>query len=250
MHHLHRGSKDGATNVGAGLEERSGEAVGPRADPAGGRDEAALVLLVGDDLSKLGLDVLGVGGLSTKTAEGKTSLLNGTTLDEETRGVGEEEETDGEDDTPGELDTNGNAVSAAAWVVLGSVVDAGSDQDTEGNGELVTRHESTADLAGGDLGHVEDDDGRFETYTDTGDETTGNDEAKTGGGDLEDDTDDVDDATKDDGKTTTDNFSGVTSDEGTEEGSYEVFESVLQKCDGAFKSGVVPAERMETIKEV
>lgn len=146
LHHLKRGTEDGAAQVGLLVPERTLEAVGPARDPARRWDDRALVLLVGNDLSELSLDVFGVLGLTTKAGEGSTSLLDAPTLDKVTWGVWEEEETTSEDQTPGELDTDGNAVSASVGAVLSSVGDASSEKQTDGDGELVTSDEGTTDL--------------------------------------------------------------------------------------------------------
>jgi hypothetical protein len=143
--------------------------------------------------------------------------LDITTLDEVTRRVGEEEETTTENNTEDELDGDGNAVRASVGDIFGTVVDARGQQETNGDAELVTRNESTSDLARANLGHVQNDNGRFETDTETGDETTSNDQTKTVRGDLKNDTDNVDSATDDDSPTTTDGVGDITGDDSTEE---------------------------------
>ena len=145
--------------------------------------------------------------------------LDVTALDEVTRRVGEEEETTTENDTEDELDTDGDTVRSSAVDVLGAVVDASSQQETNGDTELVARNESTSDLAGADLRHVQNDNGRLETDTETGNETTSDNQTKTVGGDLENNTDNVDGATDDDGPATTDGVSDITGDDSTEEGT-------------------------------
>jgi hypothetical protein len=73
-----------------------------------------------------------------------------------------------------------------------------------------------------DLGHVQNDDGGFETNTDTSNQTTSDNSAK-GGTDfrtsehLNDHTDEVDDAATDDGPFATDEICHITSDDGAEE---------------------------------
>jgi hypothetical protein len=219
LHHLQRGTENGLAQVAALLPERTLEAVGPTRNPASGGDHGALVLLIGDDLGKFGLDVVRVTGLATESGQSVAGSFNVTTLDEVTRRVGEEEETTTENDTEDELDGDGNAVRASVGDVLGTVVDARGQQETNGNAELVTGNESTSDLARADLRHVENDNGRFETDTETGDETTSNNQTKTVRGDLENDTDDVDSATNDDSPTTTDSVGNITGDDSTEEGT-------------------------------
>lgn len=148
LHHLQRSTEDGSAQVGLLLPEAALEAVGPAADPGGGGDEGALVLLVGDNLSKLVLDVDGVHRLATDTGKGIGSLFDTAALDEVTGGVGQEEETTTKDQSPGELNGDRDAVLASVTTVLGSVADNGGKHDTEGDTELVTSDESTTDLAG------------------------------------------------------------------------------------------------------
>jgi hypothetical protein len=217
LHHLQRGTEDGLAQVAALLPERTLEAVGPTRNPTSGGDHRTLVLLVGDDLGKLGLDVVRVTGLATESGQCVAGSLDITTLDEVTRRVGEEEETTTENNTEDELDGDGNAVRASVGDIFGTVVDARGQQETNGDAELVTRNESTSDLARANLGHVQNDNGRFETDTETGDETTSNDQTKTVRGDLKNDTDNVDSATDDDSPTTTDGVGDITGDDSTEE---------------------------------
>jgi hypothetical protein len=188
LHHLHGGTEDGLAQVGVGLPDGAAEAVGPALCPAAGRDDGALVFLVGNDLGKLSLDVLAVGGLTTQLGERGASLFDATALDEVSRGVGKACDTDGEDDTPGELDADGNAVLAAVTTVLDSVVDASGNEETEGDGELVTSNEGATDFLGANLRHVQNDNGGLETDTNTGDETTSNDQTETSRSGLENDT--------------------------------------------------------------
>jgi len=217
LHHLKRGTENGLAEVGVGLEERTLEAVGPTADPAGGWNQGALVLLVGNNLGKLGLDVLRVGWLTTQAAKSITSLLNATTLDEVTWGVWKEEKTDTKNKTEDELDTDWDTVRASVRAVLGGVVDARSEEETDGNAELVSRDEGTTNLAWADLRHVKNDNGRLETDTETSDKTTSDNETETVGSDLKNNTDDVDQATDTDSVLATKDFGDITGDEGTEE---------------------------------
>ena len=60
LHHLHRSTEDSSAEVRLAIPEAALEAVGPAADKGCRRDDLALVLLVGDDLGDLRLDVLGV----------------------------------------------------------------------------------------------------------------------------------------------------------------------------------------------
>jgi hypothetical protein len=192
LHHLEGGTEDGLAEVRVGLEERSLEAVGPASDPATGGGQLALVLLVGNDLGKLVLDhgavrggIVASGVNTTYLHQSGPGLLGLTALDEVTRGVGQAGDTATKDETPGKLDTNGNAVLARVGTILDSVVDAGSEEETDGDAELVTRHKRTTDLLGADLGHVENDNGGLETDTNTGDDTTSDKEVTTASSNLE-----------------------------------------------------------------
>ena len=180
MHHLQGGTEDGLAQVGVGLEDRAIEAVHPAIEPAACWDERALVFFVGNDLSKFGFDVFGVcvAGHGAGREPG-TRLLNTASLDEETRGVWEEEQTTTKDQAPGELDADRNAVGAGVCAVLDGVVDDGSQHDTNGDAELIAGDESAADFAWADLRHVQDDNGGLETDAKTSDQTTSNDQAKT-----------------------------------------------------------------------
>lgn len=147
LHHLKRGTKDSLAEVGVGLPERTLEAVGPGAEPGGGGDKLTLVLLVGDNLSKLDLDVLRVGVLTTETGQRVGGSSEVTLLDEVAGRVGKEEQTTGEDDSPDELNGDGNAVSTGIRPLLSSVDDAGSKHETNGDAELVTSDQGTTNLA-------------------------------------------------------------------------------------------------------
>lgn len=148
LHHLHRSTEDSSAEVRLAIPEAALEAVGPAADKRSRGDDLALVLLVGDDLGDLRLDVLGVLGLASDSGKGVDGVLNAATLDEVSGRVGEEEETTGEDDGPGELETDGDLVGLHAVEVLGSVDDTGSEEETDGDAELVTGDESTTNLLG------------------------------------------------------------------------------------------------------
>lgn len=154
LHHLERSTKNGLAQVGVGLENGAAEAVGPALVPATSRNNGALVLLVGNNLRKLGLDVLAVGGLATQSGEGVASLLDLATLDEVSGGVGKEHQTATKDETPGKLNGNGDAVLASVATVSDCVVDAGGDEETQSDGKLVASNEGTADFLWANLRHV------------------------------------------------------------------------------------------------
>jgi len=128
--------------------------------------------VVGNDLSKLVLNEFRVDSLATNAGECLGGLVELSLLDEETGGVGEEEETNTKDDSPKKLDSDRDTVRARVAAALGGVNDAVGEQDTDGDAELVATDDSTTDLLGGDLGHVENDDAGNETDTKTSNETT------------------------------------------------------------------------------
>lgn len=164
LHHLERSSQDCAADVGRAIPERAGEAVKPRAPVAGVGDDGALIFGIGDDFSQFGLDVFRVGGLATETGEDSTSLnskldiekkrteeipylFDVSVLDVETRGIRQEEHADTEDQTPGKLNSDGNSVRASVGTVFGGVGDAGSQEETDRDAELVARDDGTSDLS-------------------------------------------------------------------------------------------------------
>jgi len=97
------------------------------------------------------------------------------------------------------------------------------------------------------FGHVKNDDGRFETNTKTSNETTGNKETETAGGNLQDDTNDVNDTTNDDSVTTTNDFSQVTCNKRTKELSKNVRSSLLYVDSDILHT--VPADKIETMRD-
>lgn len=148
LHHLHRSTEDSSAEVRLAIPEAALEAVGPAADERSRGDDLALVLLVGDDLGDLRLDILGVLGLTSDPGKGLDGVFDAATLDKVSGRVGEEEQTTSEDDGPRELEADGDLVGLHAVEVLGSVDDAGSEEETDGDAELVTGDEGTANLLG------------------------------------------------------------------------------------------------------
>ena len=219
LHHLEDYAEDRAADVGGALGDGAVEAVGPALEVGGLGDDLHLVLVVGDDLGELVLDVVGVNWLATDGGKGLGGLLELALLDEETGGLWQEEETGREDDGPQELDGDGDTVGSGIIALLGGVDDAVGKQDTNGDAELVTGHESTADLLGRDLGHVQNDDGGDETDTETSNQTANDHDGKSGGGSLQDGTNGEDTTSEDNGWATTNEVGDVTSSDGTEEGT-------------------------------
>lgn len=237
LHHLKEYTQHSTAGVGRWGADLALEASSPRTEIGGLGQDGHLVLVVGDDLSKFVLDVLGVDRLATDTCESVGSLVKLALLDEETGRVGEQHKTNGKDDGPEELDGDGDTVRASVITVLGRVNNAVGQQDANGDAELVTSNDGTADLARGDLGHVpvgirwgngvesgakvcsQDDNGRDETDTETGNETTANHDIEASGSSLENTTDSEDEAADDDGQTTSNEVGKVTGDDGAEEGT-------------------------------
>lgn len=114
MHHLERGTKDGATEVAAGVSKATLEQLEPGANEAPFGEVSAFVLGIGDDLSEFGFDVVGVLRLTTESGEDSAGFLMLSLLDEVTRRVGEEEETGGQDQAPSKLGRVKNDVKCAA----------------------------------------------------------------------------------------------------------------------------------------
>lgn len=219
LHHLHDYTKKSTAKVGGGAPKTTLEAGGPRTDVAGLRNNGHLVLVVGDDLSELILNVLGIGRLATDASERIGGLVELALLDVETRRFGEESKTSGEDDGPEELDGDRDTVGASVTAVLGGVDNAVGKQDTDGDAELVSSNDGTTDLLGSNLGHVQDDDGGNETDTQTSNEATSDHDTEAGGRSLEDTTNGEDSTSENDSHTATNEISEITSNDGTEEGT-------------------------------
>lgn len=148
LHHLERSAQDGKTQVGVAPPQATLEAVGPRSEPGGVGDKLALVLLVGDNLSKLNLNVLGLAGLATETGERVGGFVQPAALDKVTGRVGQEDQATSQNGTPDELDANGDSVSLGATDAFGAVYDTRGEQQSDGDAELVASDEGATDLAG------------------------------------------------------------------------------------------------------
>jgi hypothetical protein len=148
LHHLKRGTKDGTAQVGLLLPERTSEAVLPASEPASVGDDAALVFLIGNNLSNFGLDVFGVAGLAPESAKSVDGIVDTALLDEVTGGVREEQETSTENNSPDVLNANGDTVRSGVLAVLGTVDDTRGQHETNGNAELVATDESSSDCLG------------------------------------------------------------------------------------------------------
>ncbi|KAI2255605.1 hypothetical protein LOZ10_005651, partial [Ophidiomyces ophidiicola] len=219
LHHLQGDAEDGATQVAGRVGQRAAEAVEPGGKVAVVRHDLQLVLVVGDDLGELLLDVLGVDGLAAEGGEGGLGAVEVVLLDEVAGRLGQQEEADGEDEGPEHLQGDGDAVGAGVGAVLGAVVDARGEQQADGDAELVAGDDGAAHLAGRDLGHVQDDDGGDEADPEAGDEAAGDEQAERGGGGLQAHADDEDGAAGDDGGATAEEVGEVAGDDGAKEGA-------------------------------
>lgn len=175
--------------------------------------------MVGYNFGQLLLDVLGIARLSTDSCEHLNGAIDFALLDEVTGRFGEEQKTGSKDKSPKHLKANGDAIRAGISPVLCAIVDARGKQKTDGDAKLVTGHDRASNLPRSNLGHVQDDDGRNETNTKTGNQTTGNEQSQAGRGGLENDTDDENNASEDDGGPTPDPISKITTEKSTEESS-------------------------------
>lgn len=128
------------------MAETALEAVGPAAEPVGGWDKLSLVLLVGDYLGNLSLDILGVGWLTSKALESLARGFDVSSLDEVSWRVWQEHETASEDDSPSELDSDWDSVGTSVGSVLCSIDHARSEQQTDGNAELISCNQGTTDF--------------------------------------------------------------------------------------------------------
>lgn len=131
------------------------------------------------------------------------------------------------------MNTDRDSVRSSVGPVLGGVNDTGSEEETDGDTELVSRDDGSSDLSGCDFRHVENDDGGNESDSDTRDQSSSNDlkvskkedwstanthETETvGRGGLENVSNAEDSTSRDDGPSSTDPICQITSDEGTEE---------------------------------
>lgn len=173
--------------------------------------------MVGNDLGKLIADVLGIKRLISQSGESDTRLVELALANEESGRLGKESQTAGENQSPSHLKTDRDTVAGAVIAVLGAIIDAAGKKQTDADAELVSGNDGASNLARGDFAHVENDDGRDETHTETGDKSTSDDQAERGGGGLEDHTDDKDHATQDDSELATNPIGQITSGERTEE---------------------------------
>ena len=219
LHHLKRSAKDGAAQVGVGLPEAAAEAVEPGVEVIALRNDLELILVVGNDFGKLLLNILGINRLATETGEHVGSTIELASLDEVTWRLRQEKQANAKDESPEHLNGHRDAVGAGVEAILGAVVHAGCKQNTNGNAELVSGDERATDLARRDLRHVQDDDSRDESDTETSNNTARDKELVVSGSDLKNDSGEEDAASRDDGGAATNEIGAVTSNQSTQEGT-------------------------------
>ena len=214
---MERCAKDGAAQVALLLPQGALEAIGPAGEVAALRYHLQLVFVVRHNLGELRLHEFRVARLAPQTAEHVGSAVDLASLDEVTGRFGQKEETDGEDDGPEHLQPDRDPIRGGRGVVLGAIIDARGEEQADGDAKLISRHNGAADLLRGDLGHVQDDDGRDEADTETGDQTTTYQQFIRGRCRLQRDPDEEDDATDNDRCASTSKVGDVTRHQGTEE---------------------------------
>jgi len=147
LHHLQRGTKDSSSQVRLLVSEATFEAVGPAAEPGSHWDQLSLVLFVGDNLSDLGLNILRFDGLTSESGESRAGSFDVSSLDKVSRRIWQEHKTTTQDKGPSKLNANRDSVGACIGSVFGSVHNARSEKDTDGDAELVTCNQGTSDLS-------------------------------------------------------------------------------------------------------
>lgn len=214
---LPRLNEDTREGTEGNLVVAGAEAVGIRA-----LAEPALLLEIDTDILQLELEFRVVGREGSQAAHGGDRIRVAALLDQVTRRLesnvsqryaGQQDEritnlrepdhTDGEDERPDELDGGGDTPRRVVVTVLGGIVDDVCEQDTNGDGPLVARHDRTTDPLGRALGLVHGDEGRHETDTETGADTTDDEGSPLVAADLEGDTEREDGGRKENTATTT-----------------------------------------------
>ena len=219
MHHLHQDTDSGPTAVAVANEDAALEAVGPATNVACLWDNLLFIFVVSNDFSQFVLNVFRFDGLSTNARQSFGGLLKLSLLDEETWGLGEEEQTSCEDNGPQKLDGNWDTVGSTVIAILGGVHNAIGEKDSDGDTELVSSHKCSTDLLGCDFGHVQNDDGGNEAHTEPSDQTSHNHNSKGSGSSLKDASNSEHKAARDDGRSPTEEVCNITSDNRTKEGT-------------------------------
>lgn len=93
-----------------------------------------LIRMIRLDLAQLRDEPRVVRRQTTDFGQGEGGFLVFVLLDQEARGLGEEDQADADDDGPGELDGNGDAVGPGVVAVACAVVDYGGEEEAlDGN---------------------------------------------------------------------------------------------------------------------
>lgn len=158
-----------------------------------------------------------VGGSRDETSESVGSIFITVTLDQVTRRLGEETHATSEDGSPDELDTSGDAPCRVVSAALSGVVDDGSEEETDGNGPLVARDDGTTDPLGRAFRLVHGDQARDHSDTETGEDTTDDEEGNSLSTHLEGNTEGEDQACRDDTPLAAEEVTHGSSQESTEE---------------------------------
>ena len=127
----------------------------------------------------------------------------------------EPDHTNGEDECPNKLDTRGDTPSRVVIAVLCRIVDDGGEEETDGDRPLVAGDDGAADPLGGALGLVHGDEGGDETDTETGEDTTDDEDREGVAASLHGDTETEDQTCDEDTATTTEHIR----ERGTEKGT-------------------------------
>ena len=98
---------------------------------------------------------------------------------------------------------------------LGTLVDTGGKQETDGDGPLVAGDDGPTDPLGGTLGLVHGDEGRDETDAETGEDTADDEGGEVEGAGLEGDAKAEDEGGADDADTTTNDIGDGSTEEST-----------------------------------
>ena len=138
LHHLEGGAENGPAKVGRGVKESTLKAVIPGSEIAVLRDNRKLVLVISDDLSEFLLNIFGALRFTTETGQDMGGFVEVTLLDEITGRLGKEEEASSKNDSPEHLDGDWDTIRTSIVSVLGAIIDARSEQDTDCDAELVT----------------------------------------------------------------------------------------------------------------
>ena len=123
------------------------------------------------------------------------------------------------DKSPQELDGDWDTVGASVIPILCSVGDTAGEQNADSDGELIARHQRTADLSWSNFGHVEDDDSGDEAYTKPSNDSTDAHESNASRGSFADAANGEDEAASNDGQATANKISHITSDDSAKESS-------------------------------